>query len=143
MAKVIFYKREYEIPSDFTNREMMECEKISGLSAPVISKAIVGGEAPWSLLIAWAWIAMQRAGTDATLDDLLDAKPDDLDWVNEEAEAKEADAGPPSQTPTEPGEPNTLNGNDGSTSSNSLTGEIPDPSGSRSSPTFSESTRGT
>ena len=94
-SKVKFKGFEYEIPEEFTNREMMEIEDISNKSAGEISDGIKKKRLTWGATCAIAYAAMKRAGATVELDELLDASMGDIEIINPPATpATEATPGP-------------------------------------------------
>jgi hypothetical protein len=88
-AKFNGYEYEVPDPDDMTNAEMMEVEQVSGFMAGDIARAIRRRTVPYSVIVAWTWIAMQRAGAKTQLDELLKAPMGSIDWITDEEKEKE------------------------------------------------------
>lgn len=91
MAKIRFRAAEYELPTEFTNREMIDIERVSGASAGQIYEAMKAGHVSWAMIVALASTAIARGGGAVSLDELLDANLDDLELM---PDTEEPDAGP-------------------------------------------------
>lgn len=85
--------KEYPLPENLTFREMQAIKRITGLRAGEVFPALYAGDT--DAFLAFAYIAMRRAGEAITEDQLLDLPIDriDLDFSEDE----EADAGPPAE----------------------------------------------
>lgn len=90
MAKIRFRDLEYEIP-EFTNRELMEIERVSGIPTSEVEAGLSRGSVHYSTMMAWAWIAIKRSGATITLDELLDAPVGSVALLKDEEEEAEAD----------------------------------------------------
>lgn len=84
MAKVKFRGFEYEIPGEYTNREMIRIEQVSGLSAFEIDSRLRNNTLTYGAACAIAHIAISRAGAKISLDDLLDANVGELEIIGDE-----------------------------------------------------------
>lgn len=110
---------EWEIDGDFTNRDLNDIKKISGVRAGELQEATEAGDN--DLVVAIAWIALRRNGKTGpgVLDALWDAPAGariTVDFTT--PEGKEDDAGPPEQTPSgSPNEPGDASKSSGETSS--------------------------
>ena len=93
MAHIVFKDLRYRLPEEYTSRELILMEQVSGLTVGEIDAHIKRGVASWGLLCAMAHVAMKRAGATVSLDDLLDAP---VNVLGIEQDEKEDDAsGPP------------------------------------------------
>jgi hypothetical protein len=107
--QITFRGLGYELPDvdDLTNREMMDVERISGRDmAEIIQYVNEKRPVPYSLIVAFAMIAIRRSGATITLDELLDAKLTELIPDEEEPRAEGDNPGPlPDREPasSEPG----------------------------------------
>lgn len=95
MASVRYKGFEYEIPGEYTNREMMLIENIAECRAADFYNALdeEGGQLKWGMIVAVSFIAMKRAGAKIPLDELLDADMDAIEFVGDPV---------PEVTPTDP-----------------------------------------
>lgn len=96
MPKIRFKELEYDAPGidDFTNREMMDVERISGHEAAEIFEMVQRRQFSFSVVVAIAHIAIRRSGATVTLDEILDAKMSDFEIVADTALEASADPGP-------------------------------------------------
>lgn len=132
MAKISFKGLTYEIPSKFTNREMVEIEQISKRDIAEVYEMMEKGRVSWGALMAILYVSMRRAGALVTLDEILDANPDAIERPAGEEDEDEAAGGVAAPLPLPSGE-------DGSAGES----EIPASSGAQPSPTSSESSPAT
>ena len=105
MAQTKFRGVEYDIPDEFTNRELMEIEHVSGIPTSVVERGILEGAVHYSTLVAWTWVAIKRAGANVTLNALLDAPVGSITWIKDKPEEAEvplgADAGEGNNDPSD------------------------------------------
>jgi hypothetical protein len=133
---------EHEFDLDLTNRDLHEIKQISGVRAGEFEEAFEAMDN--DLVVAVASIVLRKHGKRAPLDVLWDAPLGAIKLDLDEAETVEDDAGPPSQTPTEPESPETLSGvsetsGNGSSESSDLPARIRPVTGVPSSDTTSGS----
>lgn len=122
--------------SYFTNRELHLIKELSGVRAGELDEAFKKQDN--DLFVALAAIGLQRAGHKVEIDALWDAQVGVIQLVLGDEE--EADAGPPSQPPSEPGTSESGSENKLSSGSGSLNGgdplpRDPSPTGSQGSDT--------
>lgn len=103
------YDGDWELdPERFTNSDLRTIKKISGLRPPEVMEALYSDDV--ELVVAFAVIALDKAGKRPDERILWDAKTGKISLVFDEEEAED-DADPPSQTPSEPAEPGSDNAN--------------------------------
>lgn len=108
---------EYEFMDlRFTNRELHTIKKIANVRGGEIDDALRGGDQ--DLAVAFAYIALERAGRPVPEKVLWDADSGFMSIVEDEDE-EETKADPLASTPDEPSEPSGLSGTTSEPSSDS------------------------
>ena len=103
MPRIGYNGFEYDVPlqDTYTNREMIELERVSGHTFSDIAEMFEKGRIAWAVLVATAWISVQRAGAKVTLNELLDAQLDAISWIGDTVPEEAADS-PPAEVSDDP-----------------------------------------
>lgn len=124
MAKTKFREVEYDIPEEFTNRELMEIERVSGVPASVVDAGLREKEIHYATVVAWTWIAIKRSGAKVKLDELLDAPAGSIEWITDDEGTGPLEQEQPGDEPSEQADPAT-DATDGNPDSPSFTESVP------------------
>lgn len=80
----------FEVPEEFTLREMRTIKDVSGLLPGQIEDALENGDT--GIIIALVVVAANRSGKVVSEDQVLDWKLSDLEFIGDEEEVEEAPA---------------------------------------------------
>ena len=94
--KVKIDNAPYEVPTDFTYRELGLIKRVSGLRPAELEDALPLGDA--ECLIAVAVISAQRAGVELDADDLLDRPAGAITFEGDDDEDRPTEAPEPDES---------------------------------------------
>lgn len=90
MARVVFRGMKYEIPEEFTHRELGFIKQIAKVAPKDLAKTLREGDAEFIAVLGW--ISARRAGATLTVDDFLDSTLGEIDIEDDKSDDPPAEA---------------------------------------------------